>query len=85
LTAQYLAALIHDASNYPLTVLKAVPEKGWCIEVQRFIDQIRSQTLAFSGNKFFYLTRKTILGVKIVHDHFQIKVNILFYRCWLQL
>ena len=35
--AQFLAALIHDTSNYPLDVLKAVPYEGWCIEVQRFI------------------------------------------------
>jgi len=63
LAAQYLAALIHDASNYPLEVLKAVPYEGWCIEVQRFIDQIRSQTMAFSGYRFFYLTRETILAV----------------------
>lgn len=63
LLAQYLAACIHDATNYPLDVLKAVPYEGWCIEVQRFIDQIRSQTMAFSGYKFFYLTRKMILAV----------------------
>jgi gustatory receptor len=58
-----LAALIHDASNFPLEVLKAVPYEGWCIEVQRFIDQIRSQTIAFSGWKFFNLTRPTILAM----------------------
>jgi gustatory receptor len=58
-----LAASIHDASNFPLEVLKAVPYEGWCVEIQRFIDQIRSQTMAFSGYKFFYLTRQTILAV----------------------
>ena len=61
LTAQYLAALIHETSNRPLNVLKAVPYNGWCIKIQRFIDQIRSQTMAFSGYKFFYLTRKSII------------------------
>lgn len=65
LTAQYLASLVHDASNHPLDVLKAVPYEGWCIEVQRFIDQIRSQTMAFSGCKFFFVTRKMILAVRI--------------------
>lgn len=64
LSSQFLAAQIHDASNYPLNILKAVPEKGWCIEVQRFIDQIRSQTIALSGWKFFYLTKDTLLTVK---------------------
>lgn len=65
LLAQYFAATIHGASNYPLEVLKAVPLEGWCVEVQRFIDQIRSQTMAFSGYKFFYLTRNTILTVNV--------------------
>jgi gustatory receptor len=58
-----LAARIHDESNYPLDVLKSVPYEGWCIEVQRWIDQIRSQTMALSGYKFFYLTRKSILAM----------------------
>lgn len=63
LATQYLAALIHDASNQPLSVLKSVPFKGNCVEIDRFIDQIRTQTMAFSGYRFFYLTRKTIMAV----------------------
>lgn len=81
LSAQFLAAQIHDASNYPLVVMKAVPINGWCIEVQRFIDQIRSQTMAFSGYKFFYLTRKSILAVSLkALDLFFNKINI-FLHC----
>lgn len=30
-----MAARIHDASNFPLEVLKAVPYEGWCIEVKK--------------------------------------------------
>lgn len=32
-------------------------------QMQRFMEQIRNQTMALSGMKFFYLTRKTILAM----------------------
>jgi hypothetical protein len=50
LFAQFLAASIQVTSDYPLEVLKAVPDAGWCIEVQRFIG--KSQLAIFVAEAF---------------------------------
>ncbi|XP_070494032.1 gustatory receptor for sugar taste 64a-like [Chironomus tepperi] len=44
-------------------IIKSIPPEGWCIEMQRILDEARSQTIALSGMKFFYLTRKSILAM----------------------
>lgn len=60
-----MASQIHESSKYPIEIIKSIPVEGWCVEVQRFLDELRMQTIALSGMKFFYLTRKTILAVNI--------------------
>lgn len=69
-----MAAMVHNASNYPLEILKAVPLEGWCIEVQRFTDQIRGQHMALSGCGFFFLTKGMILTVCSSMKIFTIKI-----------
>jgi gustatory receptor len=58
-----MAAQINDSSKYPIKIIKSIPPEGWCIEMQRFADEVRTQTIALSGMRFFYLTRKSILAV----------------------
>lgn len=57
------AASIHDESKRPVKVLRMVPKKMWCTEVERFIEEVVNGTLALSGMRFFHLTRKLILSV----------------------
>lgn len=52
---------IHDQSKKPVEFLRAVPV--WCIEVKRFSEHVVNDTIALTGMRFFYLTRKLILSV----------------------
>lgn len=55
------ASEIHDQSKRPVEFLRAVPI--WCIEVRRFSEHVVNDTIALTGMRFFYLTRKLILTV----------------------
>lgn len=57
------SADIHDESKKPIQVFRAVPREAWCLEVKRFSDEVTNDTVALSGMKFFYLTRKLVLSV----------------------
>lgn len=52
---------IHDQSKIPMEFLRAAPV--WCIEVKRFSEHVVNGTIALTGMRFFYLTRKLILSV----------------------
>lgn len=52
---------IYDESKKPIDVLRAVP--NWCTEVRRFSEHVVNDTIALTGMRFFYLTRKLILSV----------------------
>jgi len=78
--AQFLAANIHDSSKYPIEVIKSIPLEGWCVEMQRISDEARSQTIALSGMKFFYLTRKSILGVSFLNGYQFYMFSENFYK-----
>lgn len=57
------AACIHDESKKVLNVLYAVPSQSWNTETNRFFDEVNGNTVALSGMKFFFLTRKMFLSV----------------------
>lgn len=52
---------IYDESKKPIDILRAAPH--WCTEVRRFSEHVVNDTIALSGMRFFYLTRKLILSV----------------------
>lgn len=52
---------IHDQSKKPVEFLRAAPV--WCIEVKRFSEHVVNDTIALTGMRFFYMTRKLILSV----------------------
>ena len=56
-------AAIHDASKKPLSIIQRIPNEGWCCELERFVIQLRSETIALNGMGFFNLTRKTLFSV----------------------
>lgn len=57
------ASYIHDESKKPIIVIRAIPRQYWCKEAFRFSEDVVNETVALSGMKFFYLTRKLILTV----------------------
>lgn len=63
LAVSLYSATIYDESRKPLEILREVPQGSWCLEVRRFTEEITNATVALSGMRFFYLTRKLILSV----------------------
>lgn len=63
LAVSLYSAEIHDESKKPIEVLRAVPTQSYCTEVRRFSEQVVNDTIALSGMRFFFLTRKLILSV----------------------
>lgn len=55
------AARIHDESRKPIKILRAIPSSSWNNEAKRLFDDVLFNTVALSGDKFFFLTRKLIL------------------------
>lgn len=63
LAVSLYSAGIHDESKRPMQAFRAVPREAWNLEVRRFSDEVNDDTVALSGMKFFYLTRKLVLSV----------------------
>ncbi|XP_034481335.1 gustatory receptor for sugar taste 64a [Drosophila innubila] len=57
------AATINDESKSALGVLRRVSNRNWCVEVERLIFQMSTQTVALSGKKFYFLTRRLLFGM----------------------
>nr|ARO76475.1 gustatory receptor 4 [Conogethes punctiferalis] len=58
-----IASQVNGASTVPATVLYDVPSPVYCIEVQRFLDQVNGDHVALSGLQFFSVTRGLLLTV----------------------
>ncbi|XP_045450099.1 gustatory receptor for sugar taste 64f-like [Melitaea cinxia] len=58
-----IASQVNTASNVPATVLYDVPSPVYCVEVQRFLDQVNGDNVALSGLQFFSVTRGLLLTV----------------------
>lgn len=63
LAVSLYSAEINDQSKKPLDVFRTVSREDWGIEVKRFNEEVTNDTIALSGNKFFFLTRKLVLSV----------------------
>nr|WKF45114.1 gustatory receptor 6 [Podabrus annulatus] len=57
-------AWIYDESKEPMFILNSISTEFYNIEIKRFIDQIKYDTVALTGKKFFYVTRGLILSVR---------------------
>ncbi|CAO1403379.1 unnamed protein product [Diamesa serratosioi] len=58
-----MAVSIHDESKKPIKILRNIPTEGWNSEIKRFVEEVSNDTIALSGMKFFFLTRKLVLSV----------------------
>ncbi|KAJ8733784.1 hypothetical protein PYW07_014335 [Mythimna separata] len=58
-----IASQVNSASAVPAPVLYDVPSPVYCVEVQRFLDQVNGDKVALSGLQFFSVTRGLLLTV----------------------
>ncbi|XP_052747521.1 gustatory receptor for sugar taste 64e-like [Bicyclus anynana] len=58
-----IASQVNSASMVPAPVLYDVPSPVYCVEVQRFLDQVNGNKVALSGLQFFSVTRGLLLTV----------------------
>lgn len=65
LAVSLYSAEIYDESQKPIKVLRCVPMEYWCFEAKRFSDEVSHDTVALTGMKFFYITRKLVLSVSM--------------------
>ncbi|KAJ8733782.1 hypothetical protein PYW07_014333 [Mythimna separata] len=63
ITMALVASGVHSSSLVSLPVLYAVPATSFCKEVERFQNQVNTDTVAISGLHFFYITRNLVLTV----------------------
>ncbi|XP_055605233.1 gustatory receptor for sugar taste 64a-like [Uranotaenia lowii] len=74
----YSAAMVNETSKCSLRMLLRVPNAGWCLELDRFTNQLRTQQVALSGMGFFSLTKQTMLamaGTVITYELVMLKVT----------
>lgn len=71
---------IHDETKELIHILRAVPSHSWNIETKRFRNELNNDTIALSGMRFFYLTRKLILTVSkpfdLITDESSVSIHI---------
>lgn len=65
LAVSLYAAQIHEESKKPIKMLRAIPRKVWSKEAHRFADEVVTDTVALSGMRFFFITRKLLLAVSL--------------------
>ncbi|KAG7304217.1 hypothetical protein JYU34_011155 [Plutella xylostella] len=73
-----VAAQVHSASAVPAPVLYDVPSPVYCIEVQRFLDQVNGDHVALSGLQFFSVTRGlllTVAGTIVTYELVMVQFN----------
>ncbi|XP_055604368.1 gustatory receptor for sugar taste 64a-like [Uranotaenia lowii] len=61
--ALYITSAIYEASLKPLILLRDFPTAGWNLDLQRLIDHVALKSIAFSGKRFFFVTRPLILAM----------------------
>lgn len=79
------AAQIYEESKKPIKMLRALPRSVWCSEAQRFTDEVVNDTVALSGMRFFFITRKLLLAVRLIKNFFSIYYDFLFKHFFFRL
>nr|AIG51911.1 gustatory receptor [Helicoverpa armigera]ASW18694.1 gustatory receptor 5 [Helicoverpa armigera]QJR83062.1 gustatory receptor 5 [Helicoverpa armigera] len=63
LAVSLTASKVHAASLEPAYSLYDVSSANYCVEVERFLDQIHGDTVALSGLQFFHVKRGLVLTI----------------------
>ncbi|XP_037906242.1 gustatory receptor for sugar taste 64a-like [Hermetia illucens] len=57
------ASTIQDVSRVPVKILAKTPRGVWCTEIDRFLYQIHTETIALSAMGLFHFTRKLFFSM----------------------
>lgn len=63
IAVSFLAGRLNDETKKPIKILRALNVRSWNNETNRFFNELINDTVALSGMRFFYLSRKLILAV----------------------
>nr|WCC57772.1 gustatory receptor 7 [Papilio glaucus] len=63
LAVSLIAARVYAASRRPAVSLYDVSHNAYCVEIQRFLDQVHGDTVALSGLQFFNIKRGLVLSI----------------------
>ncbi|KAL1378565.1 hypothetical protein pipiens_003964 [Culex pipiens pipiens] len=59
----YHTAMVNETARAPLVICRRIPNIGWCLELERLVDQLRNERVSLSGMGFFHLTKRTMLAM----------------------
>ncbi|XP_055527186.1 gustatory receptor for sugar taste 64a-like [Wyeomyia smithii] len=59
----YIASSVNEASLKPLALLRSFSTSQWNLDLQRLLDHVCLKSIAFSGKRFFFITRPLILAM----------------------
>ncbi|XP_017472222.1 PREDICTED: gustatory receptor for sugar taste 64b [Rhagoletis zephyria] len=59
----FMASSVNDYCKRILVTLRSIPSTSWCVEAQRFSEQLAFDLTAWSGCGFFFITRQLILAM----------------------
>lgn len=59
----FLASRLNDETKKPIKILRALNVRSWNNATNRFFNELINDTVALSGMRFFYLSRRLILAV----------------------
>lgn len=62
----YVTSSIYEASLKPLELLRDFATSSWNLDLQRLLDHASLKSIAFSGKRFFFITRPLILAVRLL-------------------
>lgn len=66
--SMFCEAEINDAAGDILMSLHEFPASQWNVELRRLHQALSTETVALSGNRFFYITKRLIFGVRFFID-----------------
>lgn len=61
----YVTSSIYEASLKPLELLRNFSTYNWNLDLQRLLDHASLKGIAFTGKRFFFITRPLILAVGV--------------------
>lgn len=79
LAVSFFAACINDESKKPIKILRDLNIRSCNNATDRFFTEASNSTVALSGMRFFYLTRKlmlTIAGTVLTYEIILLQLNL---------
>jgi gustatory receptor len=58
-----IGSTVQHNARRPFEVFRTIPSEGWNEELQRFFNQIKTETNAITGFEFFFVTKKLLFAM----------------------